>query len=166
MMFLYPTVWLSVGLWPGGTGFRSNTFQINAQSLRGSSHGDKFPRSRQIPRPGLATRTKRRNGAQITIAGAFFLCPQSRVMAAVRGRPSGLPSSFSSVRQPAYSCHPNRLATVGVVLQMKRTSCMTITSLFRILASALHRPTPRAPHRFYPIPYPGQSNASSKAGAP
>ena len=84
---------------------------------------------------------------------ALFLRPQFRAMAAVRGRPSGLPGSFSSVRQPAYSCHPNRLATVSVVLQPKRTSCMLIRSLSRILASVLHRrsaPAPK-PHRFYPI---------------
>ncbi|RFP97578.1 hypothetical protein D0N73_03560 [Pseudomonas fluorescens] len=31
-------------------------------------------------------------------------------MVAVRGRPSGLPVPFP-VRQPAYSCHPIRLAT-------------------------------------------------------
>ncbi|MCK3825000.1 hypothetical protein E3O56_06045 [Pseudomonas sp. W2Aug9] len=31
-------------------------------------------------------------------------------MVAVRGRPSGLPVPFP-VRQPAYSCHPVRLAT-------------------------------------------------------
>ena len=38
---------------------------------------------------------------------ALFLCPHSRFMVAVRGRPSGLPGSFSPVRQPAHSCHPN-----------------------------------------------------------
>jgi len=37
---------------------------------------------------------------------ALFLRPQFRVMAAVRGRPSGLPGSKAPVRQPAYSCHP------------------------------------------------------------
>ena len=37
---------------------------------------------------------------------ALFLCPQSVFMAAVRGRPSGLPGSKFPVRQPAYSCHP------------------------------------------------------------
>ena len=68
----------------------------------------------------------------------FFLRPQFRVMAAVRGRPSGLPSSFSSVRQPAYSCHPNRLATVSVVLQPKRTACMSTSRSSKILASVLH----------------------------
>lgn len=36
---------------------------------------------------------------------ALFLCPQFRVMAAVRGRPSGLPGSKFPVRQPAHSCH-------------------------------------------------------------
>lgn len=69
---------------------------------------------------------------------ALFLCLPLRVMAAVRGRPSGLPSSFSSVRQPAYSCHPNRLATVSVVLQPKRTACMSTSSPLKILASVLH----------------------------
>ena len=37
---------------------------------------------------------------------ALFLCPPFRVMAAVRGRPSGLPGSKFPVRQPAHSCHP------------------------------------------------------------
>ncbi len=37
---------------------------------------------------------------------ALFLCPQLRVMAAVRGIPSGMPGSKFPVRQPAYSCHP------------------------------------------------------------
>ena len=42
---------------------------------------------------GLGNPTKsRRNSAPITIAGAF-LCPQLRVMAAVRGRHSCLPGS-------------------------------------------------------------------------
>ncbi|SDZ23537.1 hypothetical protein SAMN03159453_02859 [Pseudomonas sp. NFIX28] len=36
---------------------------------------------------------------------ALFLCPPFRVMAAVRGRPSGLPGSKFPVRQPAHSCH-------------------------------------------------------------
>lgn len=40
----------------------------------------------------------------ITTVGVF-LCPQFRVMAAVRGRPSGLPGSKFPVRQPAHSCH-------------------------------------------------------------
>ena len=40
--------------------------------LRYPPQRDKLPLSRPIPRPGLATRTKRRNGAPITIAGAFF----------------------------------------------------------------------------------------------
>lgn len=70
---------------------------------------------------------------------ALFLRPQFRVMAAVRGRPSGLPSSFSSVRQPAYSCHPNRLATVRAVLQSKRKACMHTSNLFRIPAFVPHR---------------------------
>lgn len=43
---------------------------------------------------------------------ALFLCPPFRVMAAVRGRPSGLPGSKFPVRQPAHSCHQNRLATI------------------------------------------------------
>lgn len=38
---------------------------------------------------------------------ALFLCLPFRVMAAVRGRPSGLPGSKFPVRQPAHSCHPN-----------------------------------------------------------
>lgn len=47
-------------------------------------------------------------GAQAPIfrQQALFLCLSSRVMAAVRGRPSGLPGSYAPVRQPAYSCHP------------------------------------------------------------
>lgn len=38
---------------------------------------------------------------------ALFLCPPFRVMAAVRGRPKGLPGSKFPVRQPAHSCHPS-----------------------------------------------------------
>ncbi|MDI3205917.1 hypothetical protein QK295_23115, partial [Pseudomonas shahriarae] len=38
---------------------------------------------------------------------ALFLCPPFCVMAAVRGRPSGLPGSKFPVRQPAHSCHLN-----------------------------------------------------------
>ncbi|RBH55526.1 hypothetical protein C3F00_018815 [Pseudomonas sp. MWU13-2860] len=34
-----------------------------------------------------------------------FVHAQGRFMAAVRGRPSGLPAWFVPVRQPAYSCH-------------------------------------------------------------
>ncbi len=37
---------------------------------------------------------------------ALFLRPPFRVMAAVRGRPKGLPGSKFPVRQPAHSCHP------------------------------------------------------------
>ena len=37
---------------------------------------------------------------------ALFLRQPFRVMAAVRGRPSGLPGSKFPVRQPAHSCHP------------------------------------------------------------
>lgn len=37
---------------------------------------------------------------------ALFLCLSFRVMAAVRGIPSGMPGSKFPVRQPAYSCHP------------------------------------------------------------
>lgn len=37
---------------------------------------------------------------------ALFLCLPFRVMAAVCGRPSGLPGSKFPVRQPAHSCHP------------------------------------------------------------
>ncbi len=35
---------------------------------------------------------------------ALFLCLPLRVMAAVRGRPSGLPGTKAPVRQPAHSC--------------------------------------------------------------
>ena len=38
---------------------------------------------------------------------ALFLCPPFRVMAAVRGRPKGLPGSKFPVRQPAHGCHPS-----------------------------------------------------------
>ena len=37
---------------------------------------------------------------------ALFLCLQFCVMAAVRGRSSGLPGSFTPVYQPVHSCHP------------------------------------------------------------
>ncbi|MCY1271096.1 hypothetical protein D9M68_361320 [compost metagenome] len=40
---------------------------------------------------------------------ALFLCLQFRVMAAVRGTPSGVPVSLMPVGQPAYSCLPNSL---------------------------------------------------------
>ncbi|MGR3889507.1 hypothetical protein FW764_21635 [Pseudomonas sp. 1152_12] len=37
----------------------------------------------------------------------FFCTRKAAFMAAVRGRPSGLPALLHSpVRQPAYSCHP------------------------------------------------------------
>ena len=44
---------------------------------------------------------------------ALFLRLPLRVMAAVRGRASALPGSKFPVRQPAHSCHQNRLATIG-----------------------------------------------------
>ncbi len=40
---------------------------------------------------------------------ALFLCPQYRVMAAVRGTPSGVPGYSNPVGQPAYSCLPKSL---------------------------------------------------------
>lgn len=40
---------------------------------------------------------------------ALFLRPQFRVMAAVRGTPSGVPGAKFPVGQPAYSCLPNSL---------------------------------------------------------
>lgn len=40
---------------------------------------------------------------------ALFLCLRFRVMAAVRGTPSGVPGYSNPVGQPAYSCHPNSL---------------------------------------------------------
>lgn len=43
---------------------------------------------------------------------ALFLCLPFCVMAAVRGAPSGAPGSKFPVRQPAHSCHPNRLTAI------------------------------------------------------
>ncbi|PYB92107.1 hypothetical protein DMX03_01165 [Pseudomonas koreensis] len=45
---------------------------------------------------------------QLNSQRGFF---SQRVMAALCGRPQGLPVSNSPVRQPAHSCHPFRLAT-------------------------------------------------------
>jgi len=50
---------------------------------------------------------------------ALFLCPQLRVMAAVRGIPSGMPGSKFPVRQPAYSCHPKSFGDDSWQLQTK-----------------------------------------------
>lgn len=50
---------------------------------------------------------------------ALFLCPQSVFMAAVRGRPKGLPGSKFPVRQPAYSCHPQSFGDDTWQLQTK-----------------------------------------------
>ena len=50
---------------------------------------------------------------------ALFLCPQFRVMAAVRGIPSGMPGSKFPVRQPAYSCHPKSFGDDPWQLQIK-----------------------------------------------
>ncbi|PYD04229.1 hypothetical protein DND90_07495 [Pseudomonas syringae pv. maculicola] len=46
----------------------------------------------------------RRNSAPITIAGAFFLCPHSRVMAGCAGAPSGAPVSLYA--GPPILCNP------------------------------------------------------------
>lgn len=108
-------------------------YRVPVAANSATGFGDPNEKAHRRPRPRLQ---------------ALFLRPQFRVMAAVRGRPSGLPSSFSSVRQPAYSCHPNRLATVSVVLQSKRTACMLISSPSRILASVLLRRSSTAPSYF------------------
>ena len=50
---------------------------------------------------------------------ALFLCPQLRVMAAVRGIPSGMPGSKFPVRQPAPSCHPKSFGDDPWQLQPK-----------------------------------------------
>lgn len=50
---------------------------------------------------------------------ALFLCLSFRVMAAVRGIPSGMPGSKFPVRQPAHSCHPNSFGDDQWQLQPK-----------------------------------------------
>jgi len=47
--------------------------------------------------------------ASFALLQALFLCPQIRVMAAVRGTPSGVPGCSNPVGQPAHSCLPNSL---------------------------------------------------------
>jgi hypothetical protein len=50
---------------------------------------------------------------------ALFLCLHHRVMAAVRGTPSGVPGAKFPVGQPAHSCHPNSLGREKWQLQTK-----------------------------------------------
>ena len=50
---------------------------------------------------------------------ALFLCSPFRVMAAVRGIPSGMPGSKFPVRQPAHSCHPKSFGDDQWQLQIK-----------------------------------------------
>ena len=50
---------------------------------------------------------------------ALFLCLTFRVMAAVRGIPSGMPGAKFPVRQPAYSCHPYSFGDDSWQLQTK-----------------------------------------------
>ena len=68
---------------------------------------------------------------------ALFLCLPFRVMAAVRGRPSGLPGSKFPVRQPAHSCHPKSFGDDPWQLHLKlgaTTMTALISSKIRALA--------------------------------
>ena len=68
---------------------------------------------------------------------ALFLCPHHRVMAAVRGTPSGVPGAKFPVGQPAHSCHPNSLGREKWQLQ---------TKLGAPPMNHLHAPNPSASH--------------------
>lgn len=115
--------------------------------------GINSPQSRQTPRPGLATRTKRRIGAPITIAGAFFVSAVS-CNGGCAWETFGSAGFLFLGSPTCVQLPPNRLATIDVVFQLKRISCMLIAIPYRILASALRRlsPTPVSrSHRFFPI---------------
>jgi hypothetical protein len=82
--------------------------------------------------------------AQASIAPlqALFLCPQIRVMAAVRGTPSGVPGYSNPVGQPAYSCHPSSLGRESWQLHIG-VSPMNIPCSYKARANA-HRAMARA----------------------
>jgi len=69
---------------------------------------------------------------------ALFLCLPFRVMAAVRGRPSGLPGSKFPVRQPAHSCHPKSFGDDQWQLQLTWSTHMPALNPSKIRAAA-HR---------------------------
>jgi hypothetical protein len=75
---------------------------------------------------------------------ALFLCPPFRVMAAVRGRPSGLPGSKFPVRQPAHSCHPNSFGDDQWQLHLKLGALPMRTTNPSKIRAAAHRAMARA----------------------
>gem|GEM_PF-392731 len=70
---------------------------------------------------------------------ALFLCLPYRVMAAVRGRPSGLPGSKFPVRQPAYSCHPKSFGDDPWQLQHKLGALPMTTLIPPKIRAIAHR---------------------------
>ncbi|MNZ21158.1 hypothetical protein D3C78_382240 [compost metagenome] len=75
--------------------FTQNLARMLAPALRPNVPVCIFSLSRSIPWPGLATRSIPGAQAPTIRQQALFLCPQFRVMAAVRGRPKGLPGSWN-----------------------------------------------------------------------